>query len=552
MLIRLLPMIALAAEMHAIDMADLILRNGKVWTVNRRQPVAQAVAVKHGRILAVGSNSAIDVLRDTGTQVIDLHGRLLLPGFHDSHVHFYTGGTRLAGVQLRDARTQAEFRSRIGAFAAKQPKGRWITGGDWDHENFPNSELPSRQWIDAVTPDHPVFVNRLDGHMALANSRALQLAGVTRESKDPPGGVIVRDPGGNPTGILKDTAMDAVFRVMPDPSPAEIEEAVRAAMGYANSKGVTSVTDVSASPDVLRVYQRLLAKEALTVRIYGLQPLSQWQRLAAIGITAGFGGDYLRIGGLKGFSDGSLGSTTAWFFSPYADAPETSGLPGADMIPIGKMHDNLAGADAARLQLAIHAIGDRANDAVLSLFEEVIRKNGPRDRRFRIEHAQHLRLEDMPRFGKLGVIASMQPYHAIDDGRWADKRIGAERAKGTYAFRGLLDAGATLAFGSDWFVAPIDPLLGIYAAVTRRTLDGKRPSGWVPEQKISAAEAIEAYTLGSAKASFEELRKGSIESGKLADFVVLSEDILNIAPERIDKVVVVLTIIGGQIVHQVR
>jgi len=545
-------MIVLAVEMHAIDMADLILRNGKVWTVNHRQPVAQAVAVKFGRILAVGSNSAIDVLRGPGTQVIDLHGRLVLPGFHDSHVHFYTGGTRLAGVQLRDAHTPAEFRTRIATFAAKQPNGRWISGGDWDHENYPKAELPSRQWIDAITPAHPVFVNRLDGHMALANSLALQLAGITRESKDPPGGAIVRDSAGNPTGVLKDTAMDAVFRVMPNPSSAEIEEGVRAAMRHANSKGVTSVTDVSASPDVLRVYQNLLGKGALTVRIYGLQPLSQWQRLTAAGITAGFGGDYLRIGGLKGFSDGSLGSTTAWFFSPYADAPETSGLPGADMIPIARMRDNLLGADAAGLQLAIHAIGDRANDAMLRLFDEVIRKNGPRDRRFRIEHAQHLRFEDMPRFAKLGVIASMQPYHAIDDGRWADRRIGAERAKGTYAFRSLLDAGATLAFGSDWFVAPIDPLLGIYAAVTRRTLDGKRPSGWVPEQKITAAEAVEAYTLGSAKASYEEPHKGSIESGKLADFVVLSEDILNIAPERIDKVVVVLTIIGGQIVHQVR
>lgn len=533
-------------------MADLILRNGKIWTVNRRQPLAQAVAVHQGRILAVGSNAEIDALRGKDTQVVDLKGRLMLPGFHDSHVHFYTGGTRLAGVQLRDAATPEEFRRRIAAFAAKQPKKRWITGGDWDHENFPSAQLPVKDWIDAVTPDHPVFVNRLDGHMALANSVALRLAGVTRDSKDPPGGAIVRDAMGNPTGVLKDSAMDAVFRVIPEPAAAEIEEGLRAAMRYANSRGVTSVTDVSASPEVLRVYQSLLAHGALTVRVYGLQPLSRWQRLAATGITAGFGGEYLRIGGLKGFSDGSLGSTTAWFFEPYSDAPETSGLPGEDLIPITRMRDNLLGADAAGLQLAIHAIGDRANETMLSLFDEVIRKNGPRDRRFRIEHAQHLRFADMPRFAKLGVIASMQPYHAIDDGRWADKRIGAERAKGTYAFRSLIDAGATLAFGSDWFVAPIDPLLGIYAAATRRTLDGKRPGGWVPEQKITVAEAIEAYTLGSAKASFEEPVKGTIESGKYADFVVLQEDILNIPVERIDKVVVGLTIIGGRIVHAFR
>lgn len=549
---RLVLVLVFLMELDAAVVADLILRNGKVWTVNPRQPVAQAVAVKNGRILAVGSNAEIDALGGKDTRVVDLRGRLMLPGFHDSHVHFYTGGTRLASVQLRDARTPAEFRQRIAAFAGKVAKGRWISGGDWDHENFPRAELPTKEWIDAITPEHPVFVNRLDGHMALANSAALRLAGITRESKDPAGGAIVRDAAGNPTGVLKDTAMNAVYRVMPDASPGEIAEGVRAAMRYANSRGVTSVTDVSASPDVLRVYQSLLAKGDLTVRIYGLQPLARWQRLAAAGIAAGFGGEYLRIGGLKGFADGSLGSTTAWFFAPYSDAPETSGLPGEDMIPISKMRDLMLGADAAGLQLAIHAIGDRANDAILGLFEEVMRKNGARDRRFRIEHAQHLRPQDVARFGKLGVIASMQPYHAADDGRWADKRIGSERAKGTYAFRSLLDAGATLAFGSDWFVAPIDPLLGIHAAVTRRTIDGKRPEGWVPEQKITVAEAIEAYTLGSAKASMEEGVKGSIASGKYADFVVLEEDILSVPAAGIDKVVVGQTIIGGQIVHAVR
>lgn len=549
--VRLLPVLGLGLLMplEAAVTAELALRNGKVWTVNKRQPVAEAVAVKDGRVLAVGSNAEIDALCGRETQVVDLEGRLLLPGFHDSHVHFYTGGTRLASVQLRDARTPAEFRERIAAFAKKLPKGRWITGGDWDHENFPNAELPVKEWIDAVTGEHPVFVNRLDGHMALANSVALRMAGITRETKDPPGGAIVRDGAGNPTGVLKDAAMDAVFRAIPDPSPAEIEDAVRAAMQYANAKGVTSVTDVSASPAVLRVYQSLLDRGELTVRVYGLQPLAGWKRLAAVGIQAGFGGEYLRIGGLKGFSDGSLGSTTAWFFEPYSDAPENSGLPSDEMIPLSKMRDNILGADKAGLQLAIHAIGDRANDAVLSLFAETIEQNGPRDRRFRIEHAQHLRAADVGRFAKLGVIASMQPYHAIDDGRWADKRIGAERAKGTYAFRSLLDAGATLAFGSDWFVAPIDPLLGIYAAVTRRTLDGKRSGGWVPEQKITVAEAVEAYTLGSAKASVEEKWKGSIEPGKYADFVVLSDDIFTMEPGRIDKVVVTQTILGGRIIH---
>jgi predicted amidohydrolase YtcJ len=343
--------------------------------------------------------------------------------------------------------------------------------------------------------------------------------------------------------------MDAVWRVMPSPSATEIEAALHAAMRYANEKGVTSVTDVSASPDVLAVYQDLVRRRALTVRIYGLQPLRSWQRLAAVGIQAAFGSEFLRIGGLKSFSDGSLGSTTAWFFDNYLDAPGNTGLPSDEMLEPAEMKANVLGADKAGLQLAIHAIGDRANHEVLSLFEQAIQANGPRDRRFRIEHAQHLRLADIPRFARSGVVASMQPYHAIDDGRWAEKRIGTERAKGTYAFRSLLDAGAVLAFGSDWFVAPIDPLLGIYAAVTRRTLDDKRPSGWVPEQKISVEQAIHAYTMGSAFAAFEDSFKGSVEPGKVADFTVLSQDILTMAPEKIREASIFMTIMDGEVVY---
>jgi predicted amidohydrolase YtcJ len=510
------------------------------------------VACRDGRILAVGSNDAVAALAGPGTTQVDLEGKLLLPGFNDAHVHFYIGGTRLSSVQLRDVKSEEEFRRRIAAFAARHTAGEWITGGDWDHENFTPVRLPEREWIDAVTTDHPVFVNRLDGHMALANSLALRLAGITRESPDPPGGAIVRNAQGEPTGILKDAAMEPVYRVMPDPSPAAIERAVRAAMRYANEHGVTSVQDVSASPDVFRVYQKLLSRGELTVRIYGMQPVRSWQRLAAVGIEAGFGGEKLRIGALKGFSDGSLGSATAWFFEPYSDAPGNRGLPSDEMIPIEKMKDNILGADRAGLQVAIHAIGDRANHEVLLMFEEAIRRNGPRDRRFRIEHAQHLRVEDIARFARSGVIASMQPYHAIDDGRWADGKIGPQRAKGTYAFRSLLDAGATLAFGSDWYVAPMDPVMGMYAAVTRRTLDGKHPGGWVPEQKITVEEAIRAYTMGSAYASFEEREKGSVEIGKAADFAVLSEDILAIPASKMDRVRVVLTVMDGHIVFRAK
>jgi len=339
-----------------------------------------------------------------------------------------------------------------------------------------------------------------------------------------------------------------VYRVVPPPSAEEIAGALRAAMRYAAENGVTSVQDMPASPDVLAVYQKLLAEGELTVRVYGYQPLATWQRQAAIGLRAGFGNEKLKTGGMKAFADGSLGSTTALFFEPYLDAPDTSGLPSEEMIPDSKLAGNILGADQAGLQVAVHAIGDRANHIVLGMFETAERQNGARDRRFRIEHAQHLRPQDVARFAKLGVIASMQPYHAIDDGRWAEKRIGPQRAKGSYAFRSLLEAGAVLAFGSDWYVAPMEPLMGIYAAVTRATLDDRHPGGWAPEQKIGVAEAIRGYTLGSAYASFDERIKGSIEPGRLADLAVLSDDILTIPQREIAKTRVMMTVFDGKVV----
>lgn len=532
--------------------ADLVLLNGKIWTVNEKQPEAEAIAVLGHRIIAVGTTKDIRKFAGAQTRLIDLQGRRVVPGFNDAHVHFFNGGAGLASVQLRDAKTPQEFANRIGAFAAKIPNGRWILEGNWDHENWSPAQLPTRQLIDAVTLNHPVFVQRLDGHMALANSVALKLAGITKATPDPPGGLIVRDEAGEPTGVLKDAAMNAVYKVIPDPSPAEITEAIKAAMRYAAENGVTSVQDMSTSPDVLSVYQQLLARDELTVRIYGHQPLANWLRLASTGVRAAFGSDKLKIGGLKGFADGSLGSTTAWFFAPYLDAPNTSGLASDELVNETQMQERITKADRAGLQLAIHAIGDKANNRILAMFAEAVQQNGARDRRFRIEHAQHLRPEEIKAFAGQKVIASMQPYHAIDDGRWAENRIGSERAKGTYAFRSLLDAGAILAFGSDWFVAPMEPLMGIYAAVTRRTLDGKRPAGWVPEQKITVAEAIRAFTLGSAYASFDETRKGSIEVGKLADFAVLSADILKINPVEIEKARVVMTVFDGKVVYERR
>src|SRR5580698_3194145 len=551
--IRILSAVLLFASLSIVNAqpaAGLVLLNGKVWTVNPAQPRAEAVACLGSRIVAVGSNDEIRKWVGPGTEVIDLGGKLVLPGFNDAHVHFFDGGKNLAGVQLRNAKSEDEFRNRIAEFAAKQRAGRWITGGGWDHENWTPARLPTRQLIDAASAGHPVFVERLDGHMALANSAALKLAGITRDTPDPPGGTIVRDAAGDPSGVLKDAAMERVYRAIPQPSPDEIADAVRAAMRYAAENGVTSVQDMSAAPDILRVYQTLLARGELTVRISGHQPLAAWQRLSAVGLHADFGGDKLHIGGLKGFADGSLGSTTALLFEPYLDAPNTSGLANSEMIPESKMQRHILDADRAGLQVAVHAIGDKANHMVLDMYEEAGRQNGGRDRRFRIEHAQHLRMDDIPRFGTLHVIASMQPYHCIDDGRWAEKRIGPERAKGTYAFRTLLDSGAVLAFGSDWDVAPMKPLLGIYAAATRRTLDGKHPDGWVPEQKITVAEAIRAYTMGSAYASFDEKIKGSIEPGKLADMVVVSEDILTIPAADIEKARVETTVFDGKVIYQ--
>ncbi len=530
--------------------ADLIAVNGRITTVNDTQPEAEAVAVLDSRIIAVGGSNEIQALAGPQTRIIDLRGRRVVPGFNDSHVHFLDGGQGLAGVQLRNARTEAEFSRLIGEFTAKLQKGRWVLNGNWDHENWTPARLPTRQLIDALTPENPVFINRLDGHMALANSLAMKLAGITRSTQDPPGGAIVRDQSGEPTGVLKDAAMGLVYKVIPPPADDEMAEAISAAMRYAGENGVTSVQDMSASPTLLPVYQKLLREGKLTVRISGHQPLSQWERLAAVGVRVGFGNEKLKIGGLKGFADGSLGSTTALFFEPYVDDPKTSGLPSDEMFPESRMLDNIVGADKAGLQIAVHAIGDKANRIILDQFAEAARLNGDRDRRFRIEHAQHLRMEEIRRFASQRVIASMQPYHAIDDGRWAENRIGPERARGTYAFRSLIDAGAVLAFGSDWYVAPMEPLMGIYAAVTRRTLDGKHPEGWVPEQKITVAEAVRAFTLGSAYASFDEKIKGSIEKGKLADMVVLSDDIFSIDPTAIDKVKVVLTIFDGKVVYE--
>ena len=530
--------------------ADLVIMHGHLWTVDHTHAQAEALAITGSRIVAVGSDSEIAKWIGLATKKIDAQGKTVLPGFIDAHVHFSSGGGEISSVQLRDAATPQEFARRIGEQARKLPKGDWMLGGTWDHELWGGTPLPSHDWIDAVTPDTPVFVTRYDGHMALANGMVLRLAGISRETKDPPGGTIVRDKVGAPTGLLKDAAMGLVFSVMPPPSEEHLLLMIRAAMKEARRFGVTSVDDISSTEDV-RAYQKLAARGELTLRIYCITPLPQWESPATAGIRAGFGNDWIYLGALKGFSDGSLGSTTALFEQPFNDAPDTSGLPNEMMLPEGNMLKMALGADKAGLQLAVHAVGDKANRIMLDIYTEVAKENGPREnRRWRIEHAQHLRPDDFERFAKLGVIASVQPYHAIDDGRWAEKRIGHERSKMTYAFRTLLDHHVHLAFGSDWTVAPLNPMLGLYAAVTRATLDGKNPGGWFPEQKLTLREAVEAYTMGSAYAEFSEKDKGSLTPGKLADVTVLDTDLFSIAPEKINNAAVRWTIVGGKVVYE--
>ncbi len=525
--------------------AETIYTNASIWTGVANAPRAEALAVGNGKILAVGSAQAIERHRGDNTAVIDLGGKLVVPGFIDNHTHFMNGGFQLASVDLRDAKSPQEFTQRIADFAKNLPEGQWITGGDWDHETW-GGELPRRDWIDHVTPNHPVFVNRLDGHMALANSKALALAGIDRNTPDPAGGTIVRDAKtGEATGILKDEAMAPVYRVIPDPTDAQYDEALARAMAHAAAHGVTQVHDMGSFGGWadLATYRRAHEKGELRLRIYSCVPLGTWPRMADYVKENGRGDDWLRWGGLKGFVDGSLGSTTAWFYQPYDDAPETSGLLTTDTMAL---HDWIIAADSAGLHVVVHAIGDRANDWLLEAFAEAAQKNGARDRRFRIEHAQHLTPAAIARFGAMNVIPSMQPYHAIDDGRWAEKRIGPERIKTTYAFRSLLDADARLTFGSDWTVAPLSPLMGVYSAVTRRTLDGANPEGWVPQEKISVEEALRCYTANNAFAGFQETKLGTLEAGKFADFVVLSEDIFAIDPVNIPEVKVLRTVVGGR------
>lgn len=429
--------LAAAARAEPGKAADLAVTNARVWTGDAARP----------------------------TLVIDAGGRRVLPGFDDSHVHFFDGSAKLAQVKLKDARSPEELARRIAAHARTLARGEWVLGSTWDDQAFAHPRLPTRQDVDPITPETPV----------------------------------------------QDTG----------PAPG----------------------DVAACAE-------LLERGELTLRVSAAPLETRWEEQARLGLRRAFGSPWLRLGAVKGFADGSLGSTTAFFFDTYDDAPGTSGLLSDEMQPIEAMRERLVGADAAGLQLCIHAIGDRAISTVLDLYEDVLARNGARGRRWRIEHAQHVAPKDFARFAALGVVASVQPYHAIDDGRWAERRIGPGRAKTTYAFRSFLDTGVRPALGTDWYVAPLDPMQTLCAAVTRRTLDGKHPEGCVPEQKISLAEAIRAYTAGAAYAEFQEKEKGTLSPGKLADLVILGEDVFAVPPERLRDVRVETTIVGGRVVYE--
>ncbi len=506
-------------------------------------PNAEALAVHKDIITAVGTNTDILKLRNKNTKVVDVSGHMIVPGFIDSHVHFLTGGYNLSSVQLKDAKTPEEFIYRISKYAKIIEAGDWILEGSWDHENW-GGQLPDKQWIDEFTENNPVFIRRSDIHTGLANTAALNYAGINKYNPDVPGGTIVKNKHGELTGILKDNAMNLIFDKMPAYTKYQTNKALESATNYFASKGICTVHNMGSLEDI-EVFEKALKSNKLKTRIYAVTPLPQYKEMLKK-IEAFDKNDWLKIGCVKLFSDGSLGSHTAAFYEPYNDSPDNYGL-------FIDTEDNFLKAvivaDKSGLQIVIHAIGDKANNMVLNIYENTIQENGWRDRRFRIEHVQHLKEKDIPRLSKSEIIASMQPNQLPDDARWAEKTIGNDRAQNTFAFRSLLDKKTRLAFGSDWPVVSADPILGIHAAVNRISIDGKYPNGWIPEQKISVDEALKAFTIDAAYASFDEHNRGSLEQGKLADFVILNRDLTQIPEREINLVKVVKTYLGGELVY---
>ena len=541
--------IAQAAH-HANDSKVVEYINGIIWTGTSGQNYQASIMVTEGnKISYVGNQRPAKLVADT---VVDLKGGFVIPGLIDNHVHFIEGGAGLAAVQLRDAKTKKEFISRIAVQAKSLSAGQWVLYGNWDHESW-GGELPEKEWIDEQTGDTPVFVMRIDGHMGFVNSAALKLAGITRDSKQPAGGEIVFNEDGEPTGVLKDTALDPILAVLPSPTDEELLKAVDAAQRHALSLGLTQVHVMTASANESDAYRPFVLadqKGLLRLRTIVYTPIQQWQDVLADKSNKGsiynYSSDLLRWGGFKGLTDGALGSTTAWFYDPYLDAPDKTGFPLIDQKDLEIM---LSDSDATSVDVAIHAIGDRAIDAVIEAMQNVAGDNIA-NKRYRIEHFQHPSKAAIEALAAHKIVASMQPYHAIDDGRWAEKRIGAERILTTYAFKTILDDGGILSFGSDWPVAPLAPLKGIYAAVTRQTIDGANPDGWMPQEKISVDQALRAYTASNAYAVNEDSIGGTLESGKRADFVVLDQDLRTMPAEDIADATVRMTVLNGVVEYQ--
>lgn len=524
-------------------MSRLLLLNGKIYTMDRALPRAQAVAIEGGRILAVGSNEEVRAqARGGGWESLDLEGKAVVPGLIDCHVHFLDFALGLKRLDFKGVDSLEGALELVRERAQKCRPGEWITGFGWDHHLWQRG-FPRKEDLDRVAPENPVALTRKDGHLMWVNSLALERAGIDERTPDSPGGEIERDEQG-PTGILKERALKLIEEILPPSSPQSRQEALREAIDKAQQFGLAGIHDCEGS-EALADFQSLLAQGELGVRVYMMIPQENLEKAISLGLKTGFGNDYLRLGDLKLFADGSLGSQTAHMLEPFYGQPDNFGIP---VLSQDELQDIVGRASEAEIACAVHAIGDAANRKVLDIFAQ-LRPKVRGELRHRIEHAQLLHPDDIHRFKQLGIIASMQPIHATSDMVMAD-RYWRERARYSYAWRSLLDSGARLAFGSDCPVESLDPLLGIHAAVTRQRASGEPEGGWYPQERLTVAEAVHAYTLGAAYASGEERAKGSIAPGKLADLVVLSRDIFEIPPGEILETEVVYTIFDGRVVYE--
>jgi predicted amidohydrolase YtcJ len=544
------------AQGRIVEAADIIVVHGHVYTEDPKKPWAQAVAIYRGKIVAVGDDPEIERRRGMGTKVINAGGKLVLPGFVDCHIHFIDGSFSLGRVNLEGAKDPADIQKRLRAYASEHPGDDWILGRGWNYAMFGPEALPDKKYLDEIFPNRPVFLEGYDGHTYWANSKALVLAGIRRETPDPPNGTIVRDPKtGEATGALKESAQDLVAKIIPKPSRVEKLLALRAGMKWANQHGITRVHSAGQDFEALDLFDEMRHRGDLTVRMYIAYflnpPELRHEDLDAIEHAhKKFHDDWIDAGAVKFMVDGVVESHTAAMLEPYSDDPS---LKGKLFWEPDKYKAAVAELDKHSLQLFTHAIGDYAVRTALDAYENAETRNHKRDRRPRIEHIETVAASDIPRFGKLGVIASMQPLHSYPDSNtmnvWA-RNAGPDRASRAWAWKSIADAGGHLAFGSDWPVVTLNPWEGIQTAVTRQTSEGKPEAGFVPEQRLTVAQAIDGYTLGAAFAGHREKLEGSFEIGKLADLIILSQNIFDVKPNRISTTKVVTTIVGGRLVYQ--